>query len=1123
MTFKDAVARFFTLVEKVESGTTARSENDLSANLASCLQALKLSTVLDTGVSNGTRKRPDILAYVRLQEADLVLPADIVIESKKPQELRDYGTITDAVCSGWFWREKTVPYIRDNLTRVQYFVLTTFTAFAIVTVTDDLRRGFIEWRPGDDKALRAAVRANTRAFRISPPCDERDSWRSWVQAHFTAAQLAPVPISAVISAYDINSREELEHFADRLAAFTAGDAEVSHSGLFESVRTRLPRGYDLLDGFIKRDLHLFLMIQQPGMSLPSVEAFAREHPEEVVSEFVGASIHSLIGRLFALKVIEDKFCVREDEPLIARDYWLFRSPRYDGKSSGDIRRELFQSLRTLRSSGNSAIQRFAEYGFFFDWIEGYIEPVVFRSLFEMIASRDFENLEGDLLGRFFELYAQKINRTKRRALGQYYTPRPVVELMWSLVAKIVDQRGVKANLNVLDPGMGSGTFLTEGARLLAKAGIPQFWSHLSGFDISAQVLGIAYVNLYIAVLGQLNRREAEQVGDLHVYATDALDPRNGQYLKQILPLIPDVVHKQFVEERIRISTEVKRSGKFTVVIGNPPYRNNSNRTLSQMAAIFPSLLQTSVQHARAQEMNVRDDYAWFFAAADFYVQQSGVIAFIVSDSFAQKRSYRYFRQDLLRRYHIRHLIRLGAQVFQDVGPRIDFAIVVLEKRMEALPAPNEDESHPYVDVRPFATRALQQDLGTENDPRFQVMQAAARGQALFPEAAIVFPRRALNYSLYPLSPIVDRVRRTSLPLFEKRQERIFASKWPGLVTAFDELFKARTQAELVSRMTAFFEICNRPRLNARGLNAALELWGRENGIPESKYERLGQLTSQIRHKGLVFDTTLVKRALDGAMPNEIRWYPPRSNQVFIYYEVRLDIPRNENEGRAVGWGTMQQWREPLSHTISPKLIYTTAAKQEYGLKAFVVDDSWYVKKHGGTSQQYNYTGLVNPLQPHRMDGLPNNLSPGGLQLLSRLSDAGLPNDAFNFYVAAVYNSEVATEFLEEVSSSSPFQVRIPEQNQLEVARDLAVAGRRLRDLHWLLYLAQGTDEFEAVDLTTFDESLLSVVNISRQTVRGRRFKAREVYKAPNDLPERIRQQADSTQEDVDRLAVALYS
>jgi hypothetical protein len=1122
MKFSDATKRFLTLAEKVEARATPRSENDLSANFANCLQALGLSTVLDTRITNGGRKRPDVLAYVSSEDADLVLPAEIVIESKKPEELSDFNTIADAVCSGWFWDEKTVPYVRENLTRIQYFVLTTFTAFAIVTISDALRRSFIEWKPGQDRTLRDAVRANITTFTFHSS-SQQDAWRSWLESHFSPAQLAPVAISTVASAYSVESRQDLENFAGRLAAFAAGNPEVGNSGLFGAVRTALPHAYDLLGGFVKRDLHLFLMIQHPGMSLSAVETLAKEHPEEVVSEFVAASIHSLIGRLFALKVIEDKFCVREDEPLIDQDYWIFRTTRYDGRPSEEIRRELFRSLRELKNSGSLAIQRFAGYGFFFDWIENHIDPILVRSLLEMIASCNFETLEGDLLGRFFELYAQRINRTKRRALGQYYTPQPVVELMWSLVDKLVRERGVESTLNVLDPAMGSGTFLTEGARLLAKAGVPRFWEHLSGFDISAQVLGIAYVNVYIAILGQLNRNEAEQVSELHVYATDALDPRNGQYLQQILPLIPDPDHKLFVEERIRISAEVKRSGKFTVVIGNPPYRNNSNRTLSQMAVVFPALFESSMQNARAQEMNPRDDYAWFFAAADFYVQQSGIISFIVSDSFAQRRSYKYFRQDILRRYCIRHLIRLGGQIFQDVGPRIEFVIVVLEKRGEALTTPDEHESHPYIDLRRLTNGVAQHDLGTELDPRFQLMQAVARTDRPLPESAMVWPSKALSYSLYPLSPIIDRVQRNSLPLFEKNKECIFNSKWPGLVTAFDKLYKARTRAELQTRITAYFEVCNRPGLNGHAFTTAVERWGAENGIDEPNYERLCQLANQVRQKGLTFTPANLKRTLDGSMPNGVRWYPPRSNEVFIYYEVRLNIPRNENEGRAVGWGSMGQWREPLSHTINPKLIYTTAAKPQYGLKAFVVDDEWYVKKAGGESQQYNYTGLVNPSQAPRIDGLPNNLNGGGLNLLMLLKNAGLESAAFNFYIAAIYNSEIAAEFLDEASSASPFAIRLPVESQLAQVHDLAIAGKQLRDLHWLWYLAEGRDHLEGSDLAQFDEPLFDSVGLKKEAVRSRRFKARQIVVVPENLNQRIRERADAIQEQVDRLAVELYS
>jgi hypothetical protein len=217
---------------------------------------LGLSTVLDTGISGGTGKRPDILGYVRSKDSDLVLPAEIVIESKKPHEISNYATIVDALSDGWFWTEKTVPYIRENLTRIQYFVLTTFTSFAIVTISDELRRGFIEWAPEDDESLRSAVRANTITF-------------------------------------------DLENFADRLAEFAAGKEDISSSGLFESVRTSLPASYELLEGVTRRDLHIFLMTQHPGMTQPAVETLAKEHPEEVVGEFVAASIHSLIGRLFA--------------------------------------------------------------------------------------------------------------------------------------------------------------------------------------------------------------------------------------------------------------------------------------------------------------------------------------------------------------------------------------------------------------------------------------------------------------------------------------------------------------------------------------------------------------------------------------------------------------------------------------------------------------------------------------------------------------------------------------------------------------------------------------------------------------------------------------------------------
>jgi N-6 DNA Methylase len=1123
MTYADSVRKFLSLVRKIETGATARSENDLSANFATCLDALGLFRVLDTSISLGTRKRPDILAYTHQEDADLVLAAEIVIESKKPRELLEFSNIADAVTANSIWKEKTFPYIRENVTRIQYFVLTTFTSWAIVKISSDLRRSFVEWTPENDQSLRKMVQANITAFDLRRSLSTQSQWQQWLKSHFEPVHLAPVPISAIHNVFAIRSRVDLENFADRMAEFAAGADHNSGSGLFASVRTNLPNSYDQLTGATQRDLHIFLMTQHPGMDQAGVEKLAREHPEDIVSEFVASSIHSLIGRLFAFKVIEDKFCVREEEPLIPQKYWIFKTSKYDDKPSDLIREVLFFSLRELRNSGVLAVQRFAEYGFFFDWIENFVDPTLLRSLMEMIASHDFDTLEGDLLGRFFEIYAQKVNRSKRRALGQYYTPQPVVEFLWRIVGDLVTARGVQSTLNVLDPAMGSGTFLTEGARQLAKAGVPDFWDCLTGFDISAQVLGIAYVNLYVSILAELDRNEAADVGDLHVYATDALDPRNGQYLKQILPLIPDPVHKQFIEERIRISAVVKQGGKFTVVIGNPPYRSNSNRTLKQMADVFPDLLESSVANSKAKAAIVRDDYAWFFAAADFYVERSGIIAFIVSDSFAQRQSYRYFRRDLLRRYHIRNVIRLGGQVFQDVGPRIEFVIIVLEKRESVLSSPDETEQHPYVDLRSLLNDSAHNALGTENDPRLQLMHSVACGEQALPIPQMTSPQSALNFSIYPLSPVVDRICRESLPIFEKDQPHIFKSKWPGIKTAFDELLKARTRQSLETRLQAYFELCNRPRLNGTALDAAVRTWGTENGIRDDSQDRLSQLAIRVRQMGLVFDASKIKRALDGGMPNHDRWYPPRRNEVFIYYDTNLRFPRNQNEGKEIGWGSMDQWRPPLSHDIKPKLIYTTAAKEQYGLKAFIVDDEWYVKMAGGTSQQYNYTGISYLAEPPRLDGLPNNLTENGLNLLDRLAEMNIEPSALIYYVASVYNAGIAADFLAQTGGTSPFAIRIPKASQGEIVRGLSDTGLSMRNLFWLLNISEETKYLDAKSVSSFSVDLLQRLGIKEETVQSRKFKSRTQYTVPDDLESRVREQADEFQEAIDRMCEDLYS
>lgn len=67
---------------------------------------------------------------------------------------------------------------------------------------------------------------------------------------------------------------------------------------------------------------------------------------------------------------------------------------------------------------------------------------------------DFENVEGDLLG---DLYQRYFDPKTRKALGEFYTPQPVIDYIMDGVEY---ERGVSKE-RLIDPACGSGTFLVE--------------------------------------------------------------------------------------------------------------------------------------------------------------------------------------------------------------------------------------------------------------------------------------------------------------------------------------------------------------------------------------------------------------------------------------------------------------------------------------------------------------------------------------------------------------------------------------------------------------------------------------------------------------------------------------
>lgn len=281
------------------------------------------------------------------------------------------------------------------------------------------------------------------------------------------------------------------------------------------------------------------------------------------------------------------------------------------------------------------------------------------------------------------------------------------------------------------------------------------------------------------------------------------------------------------------------------------------------------------------------------------------------------------------------------------------------------------------------------------------------------------------------------------------------------------------------------------------------------------------MACQAADAGLSFDAARVRRVITGSAPNSVAWYPDVRLATWLYYEPGLRVPRNVNEGRDPGYGTMSQWRDDASHDIDQKLVFTTSTNPDQGLKALVVPGEWMVKSHGGESQQFHYTGLDNPLKPPTLIGS-NNLGGDAQTFLTALTAAGRPPDDLLFYIAGIYNSQTSEDFLAGGSGSV---MRVPLDPSLAgngVAGAIADLSRQLRNLHWL---AAETGDGMPAELaeSLFGRDSLEALGLEEQGGSGGRFRQRRSWRSTGTTAARIDARVEELRTGLDAAVDALFA
>ena len=262
--------------------------------------------------------------------------------------------------------------------------------------------------------------------------------------------------------------------------------------------------------------------------------------------FVLETAYAMVARLILAKAVQDKdpTHVLAKDPLssvLLNHLRASRNPR-SGRLEFSSYPEAIASV-FLSYSQSAFVGVFAED--IFDWWKEFgvgsnnakkeFGEALSELLLALIAF-DFSELEGDVLGELYQFY---FDPDTRKALGEFYTPPELVDL-------ILDQVGYEGEGRLLDPACGSGTFLIQALRrylhrnrsrnpVNVLRGLTEGFG-IVGFDVNPFAILMAEVNFaahLIPLYAAAAKRDPSIVlRRLPIVRTDSLrqEPREGDRL-----------------------------------------------------------------------------------------------------------------------------------------------------------------------------------------------------------------------------------------------------------------------------------------------------------------------------------------------------------------------------------------------------------------------------------------------------------------------------------------------------------------------------------------------------------------------------------------------------------------
>lgn len=389
---------------------------------------------------------------------------------------------------------------------------------------------------------------------------------------------------------------------------------------------------------------------------------------------------------------EDQFADMYAQTLV---YGLFAA-RYEDKTTGNFTRA---EARDLVPHSNPFLRSF------FDHIVGadfdIRLAIIVNELCEVFKNADVhalmnayvtqKGLHGsddkesvDPVIHFYEDFLKEYDAEKRKALGAFYTPLPVVRFIVRATDYLLEKDfGLAGGLSntteievkttkqgkngkesihkvqILDPAMGTGTFLNEVVKnILARFKDQEGrWKsyvendllpRLHGFELMMAPYTIAHLKIAMTLhdsgITDFNHR-------LGFYLTNSLE--EGVKVEESLF---GFGFGQSITDESKAAAKIKNETPIMVVMGNPPYSVSS----SNKGEWIQELIKVYKKYLGERKINLDDDYIKFLRLSEHFIEKngSGVVAMITNNSYIDGITHRQMRKHLLETFDSIYILDL---------------------------------------------------------------------------------------------------------------------------------------------------------------------------------------------------------------------------------------------------------------------------------------------------------------------------------------------------------------------------------------------------------------------------------------------------------------------------------